>query len=1484
MNTFGSMISDEDAKKLNMAINSEKNVVKEPQKKLEKKIVKQIVGKKPELAITQPEKTGIIYERNKDGKLEKKVHGAGRELARQITLAKSVEDNLSSGLETNKRFTKKAKIIDNKRVLVFERTKQLIDDINNDKPDRGVVDMAALQEAMKELEADLTDPYVKLVYSKLADMNKFILLDQLHDEGATPDENKIISFDTISPSQFNVIYYSDSGFLMQITNPDEVNNLITDDRARYNIIAPNGSVVAENIDFQQAQTQFEDLSGTYQKDLKEEFNGQQVPEKTQELEAKIDNVMAEMEADEKSAQEQVLKYNVEKEAMGVTAANLEYQEKPLEPVINEEFIQQVPEKTQELESKIDDMMADMEADEKSAQEQLSKYNSEKEALGVTAPNLEYQEKPLVPVVNTDELLETLYNKPETTSDQETDALLETLYNKPEVVANSETDALIETLFDKPEASLENPVNTETPVVAEPIVVAPLPNLETPNESGEKKSFHEEVAYYAEKMGIDESDLAKHPEFVELNAAQQLFVLEALNRASLSKIKVEANANFLAEKENKKWYQLGFGLNQKFHKKKHEVLVAKDIHSKGLEGYGEAEFTWLIDVIKKGPEIIVDEDGEVDSVNYLQVEVDADPVRQKLIDKYNYEAYHLSNTPVGSENYQTYSNDVKVAREALLASAKDEWEAAELVTKLIEAEKQLKLHHFIKSDSNNEKIIQGLVDKNLGSWQKFGMMMAGQKDKAAYMGIGAVARLGLRSELATAVIGKSFTYAVGPLVAAAIGGWRANSRARAGLAEQNELAQLGVESQDKKIKTLNLAVGSEKSEKKDGQVINIGLADKLESLMDKCNSFANEINKLESITRTSKQEEELENMHTEQRKFWDRLSDRIEYTSRKMEDGLVSYGEPSERAMNYYRLLNSLEDAKFLVFDKNQIIDDKAFRPNIDGSITELTRSNKKTKNISDNEGFKRINAKLSSSELSSEDREKLEAEKQLMVRTWYKLDQLSSLSVAQRLASFLNFKEDQRESAEFKYLVRQTAGGAVMGATFAAVGAWIFEQTGLDHVISNKINQLGRLTHADQAFNWISGLFAADQASGGKVAEKIVEVVSADESVVSNQEVVSDYSASESAEPAASIEPTEATEAAATPESQATEQVVGTTAEKVKPAAAAEAQTATQAAAESTSKTYSREISNKPGQSNSVWRSLREIFKSNSQALGYQGDINDTDALNRWAENQTANAINNSGDVTDKVFEGNKVSLLQENGEFKVSIEAGDGLEPGYLDNEAEIDTNETASENVVEDLDENESTPKPEITTINSETIILKAPAAPETPETVVDNSKAINELAKIFHLAPEDIKTVGSEVVYEGKSGKIVFDTVKNTIKEVFDTNNKVIPQEFVDELRGRASMDKFVNRGGLEKIFSVWSKLGVNDKIVYESLHLFNLSPTNELKLTPEALINKISGLFNVVAKDVAIDVDAKQFVLGNREFKMDLDGVNKLVKVLSRRFGA
>lgn len=1364
-------------------------------------------------------------EQNYLDKLEKKAKGAINEVERQANRDNEAEVSLGADLENEPVFVEEASKINKKKIRVKKKlvniTAFVISDIkadDNKKRAMGSTDVlaeqAAKETAAAELEAQITDSFTKFIYNKLGNKNKELLLDNYFaDNTVSQNEVELMSMDVLSDANYNVVLFSNNGFLMQLANSKEVDD-IKNENASFNIINPSGTEIISGLNYEDARTQLKDLSTEYQEDALEFFNKYNYAEENQGSTDVKGSKEVPVSLVKEGDEELFGQDNVD-QAKRLEALMADYDSEPAiknqTPVIPDHIIAEKNKETDDLfnslfekdsnnEFKGDGLIKEMMAQEKSEQEDIDEqnkyYETEGAHLGFADKKLKYEAKPLEPVVTTS-------------------------------VENFDHDALVDNKNEKDVLDSPDSVNNENESKdnREEDKVDLFEQLFVP------ASLKSEVLPYAENMGIKIEQLATHPEFLELNGAQQQFVLEALNRSSLNKIKVEAYNNFKTEEESKRWYNIGFALNKKFHKKKHEVLVAKDIHEKGLEGYGEEELSWLTSIIKNGPEINFDKEGEVESVSYLKTESNTDPKRQELINEYNKRAYYLSLSGTREDFHKGLRADyLTTAREELLASAENDADAAELVNKLVEAEKQLKLHQFLKSDPNNEKIIQSLVDNSLGSWQKFGMMASGQGDKAKYMGIGMASRVVLRSEVATSVLGKAFSYSVGPAVAAAMGAWRSNNRARAGLKEEAELSKLGVENNNKLVKNLNLAVGSKKTE--DGKEINIGLADKLENLMDKCNSLTVAVNELEQ-TKTPDQEDEFQKMKTEQMTLWERLMDRIEYTSQKMEGGLVSFGAPNERAQNYYRLLNSLEEAKTIVFNENYILkyQDRADKTKTSNRVTELTRSNKKIGDISVDQEFKEINKALLSNEITPEEKEKLEAEKKQMIRDWYNLDKLNSLSVSDRLASFLNFNEDKRKSAEFKYLVTETTKGAVMGASFAAVGAWIFEHTGLGHWTSSQLSNLGHFTHVDQATDWVKGVFSGQQ-SGGAVAEKVATETAIHSSVL-NHDI-----------PKVNIE----TKAP----------VIENQVPKVET---------------TTPQTHTEQISS---EHNSIWRSVKDMFKTNANELGYKGDINDTAALNKWSEIQTANAIDHSEGLTDKVFDGNKVILENDGGVYHVSVEQGGGLAPGHLNSAVEEIAKPSAPEvKVPEEIKVPiVDTPKP--------IVEVKAPVV----ESLKPNSEGLSqdpvprEIADKWHLPIDKIQIVdATHIAYFNKEGGVLINTAKGTIDKIATSKMVEIPKEFIDELKGRVPLDRFINRGGLDKIFSNWDKLPANDKTVYSILNLFGQN-----KLSPFELINKISGTFNVVATDVNINTDNNHFMLGNREFEMNLKGVDKLVKVLSRRFGA
>jgi len=1274
--------------------------------------------------------------KNSEALLEKKIRGAVNELARQTQRDVSIEDNLSGGLETNPGYVKKLKIIDDKRIWVYERAKNTInttDEIVFNQP--YVFDEAARQ-AMNQLEEELVDPFAKNIYSKLSEINKQVLLDYLVDNPVNPDKSEISRLKYASPAYYNTICFSDNGYLMQLINKKKLvkdeDLEIDNEAALYSIINPSGKVINQNLDYEAALKILEDESSTYQEQLKEEF-----------LRNKHEAILRNLASEQSSIEE-------------------EDQNKKDEDDYLENF------KTSGSDFK----------------------NLEKNDRIVSA-------RPLVKM--TDEEYSILYQKAHTpTKDAETE-YTNTYYEhhaEEKPVNNLELPLHEEADKQNPVVESDNNLEPDLKNDVDNVIQKPVNdlNINIPI----PVNFDQTVLEYAGNMGLKPEELEKNQEFVSLNPAQQEFVLEVLNRSSLNKIKVAAYHNFNDEKASKKWWQVGFALNEKFHKKKHEVLAAKNIHERGLEGYGETELSWIIEVIKNGPEIKIDQDNDDEvSVSYLIPEAGDDDNRLELINIYNSDAYYLSQHPSEKNKDNHWADALEASRTNLLESAKDGDDQNNLAARLIEAEKQLKLHQFLTADPNSEKIIENLVNNSLGGWDKFKMIVGGQKDKAQYTGIGAAARLGLRSEVATALIGKGLTYAVGPAVASVMGGVRTYNKASGSLEEKSELAKLGIKDNSKMAENLNSAVSLEV---------------KLESLMSRHSLLEDKLNEAVSHDEISAAQKELKELDN-------RLEQRIDYITHKMTNDLVSFGAPNERAINYYKLLNSLENAKSLLFMNVNVLRYNKLSgeiPVADKKITRLTRS----ENILDKKDDQEF------------------------------LTELHQLSVEDRLASFLGYNEAKRKSAEFKYLMKETGKGAVLGASFAVVGAWIFEHTGLGDWTSAKLNSLVKISHIENlqvgqhlhsAWEETKNLFSSDEdASKVEIAaNKIASVAGSsnlvDHSIATKSSILPDSHHNQIID----SKPVVRQSIVETSEPKTLETKIPVVEKSItKPAS------------------YSNEIKSENGKSGSLWRSTREIFKNHSQEFGYKGDTSDQSALNRWAETQTANTIHNSSNVEDLVHDGNRVVMSHDGNGYKINVEQGDGLKPGHLNSE------------IIKEV------PRPKVSQNHGQTLTGRSELAALSRKPALasfKNTPFIKDVPKLLYLKPESFEIKGQNLIYQSSEGRVVLDLTAKTIKEVFDANNKIVPQEFINEFKGRVPIDRFARHGGLDKALISWKKLSPLDKSVYESL-----------KLEPAKLLKRITELFGVKT-DNGVFVGDKSFTLTNthRSFDKNFEGIKKLAKFLARK---
>jgi hypothetical protein len=1447
---------------------------------------------------------------------EKKGLAAISEVERRMNLDEAIEENLSSGLEKNNTFVKKYKIIGNKKVLVIELIKNKIKDTIKESPEPFVFDEKMAQ-AMKELEEELNDPFTRHTYNLLSETNKRILLDHLVDHPISYDETKIINnannndvINIISEANDNTISYSDNGYLVQLANKRDLkpDTKVDDKACLYNLISPDGKTLLQKLDYTSAMMLLGEQSENYQNKLKEDFSVIKEEEKNNspesistEPEKTVESALTNQEFESSTLFDKYL-FNklgeVNKEALGnnlttpinrskVSCWDFKYIEG-----LNIVSFSSVGYMAQL--ANIDNVRHENGIDAKSDQ---ARYNLISPDGTLIYKDLSYEESQGHLWSDSEEYLNRL--------NQEFEA------NKIEI-----------------EKELSELEKDDEPRV---VVIDEGANLES--ESTPTNYFNEKVSKYAESIGIKTEELASNKEFLNLSPEQQQFALETLRRTSLAKARVEAHQTFAEEKAGKKWWQVGFAMNQNFHKERHKVEAIKNIENRGLEGYGETELAWLTEVIKNGPEVKVNEVGEV-IVNCLSDSGFSDE-QKELIAKYNEEARnYIENNDKENQNYHNIKNE-------LLSSCTDE-EREQLFYRLNESEKNIQLLKFLSANKETEAMIQKMASRSLTGFDKVRAMAGAQKDKAGYSALGFVLRTGSKFALAnSAYVASALTYSTAPLVAAMVGGLRGYNQGKKSLIENEELAQLGVTDKSATAKALNLAVGEN------------SLKDKLDNLVDKLDKLRNEYASEEEVAKVEES-----------------LRARIYYTQIKMNEDSVSYGTTEERGANYLELTNSLVKANSIFWYHSNLISNSG-APYVDDDTKSLTRQTNLYKGI---DLFNRI------PDVSDPKYREWAQDKE-------RFEELQKLSTEDRLASFLNYKEDAQSRKELKFLIKKTATGAVMGASFAAVGSFVAEHLGLSHWLSNKFNSSKNVAEAGVATkvlthnNLKTNLSVATNETGNtntnviETTPKTVTSIPVKNVVESHEAIVNQIenkpieaikvpvSEIKITQPV-NISPTETTVSGPevtpvqpptapeiTPSTTVTESVSQEVVDvKRVTVDVKELINAGNNAAKIADGVYSNNVNFRTEES--FLKQISEInggtklsadeqleaknifdsFKSNndynilrSRLISFENRISVANATETIeaptvkVETPTSietvpevkpivnNEMVSSVPVTEQVVPEVEVVDAQKaaatvNNLINIDNKAAK-LVDGVYSNNPELRTEEAFIKQLSTDNSGAKLAPNEEAyarsawksfqenkdyngfkrRVISLEEGISKRVSlnTETTVETLTVEKPYIADkisIAAELHTKPEALEQVGSNLVYKGiGKSNIVFDLKVGGIKEAVDASGKKIPNEFIKELINGSKISKFTRGGGLEKIFTSWNKLGSNDKLVYDSLSWFN-----KKTLSPEDLLGQIKGIYRVKTENTFIDTDNNHFITSDgKSFDMNLKGVNKLVAFLSKK---
>jgi len=389
-----------------------------------------------------------------------------------------------------------------------------------------------------------------------------------------------------------------------------------------------------------------------------------------------------------------------------------------------------------------------------------------------------------------------------------------------------------------------------------------------------------------------------------------------------------------------------------------------------------------------------------------------------------------------------------------------------------------------------------------------------------------------------------------------------------------------------------------------------------------------------------------------------------------------------------------------------------------------------------------------------------------------------------------------------KYIAEKMISGAFMGATFATAGAMLRDVAG--DWVQDKASDFFRFVRE-----------SVGMKNGGEGARQIVSSITKGENsvvktgspVVAGTEAVSKVVSSST-----------------TVSDAATSNITGNTnigsVESVQTAVAP-----TQASSELFDTVSNEGL--QAGQTDSVWRSVREIFINNAEKLGYNGDLDNASALKQWAETQTNESLANSGDVVDKVFAGNKVILERSGDSYLVSVEDGTGATPDYLPVAGGAETGETL------------------LTDNTSDEVISNLAAKSETA--IDSNEIWADQVGAKYGLNPDDVEFVSKNIIVTDIDDKSVYIDVADNTYHFFNSAADEISGFLVNDAGTPVTdLKEFLNQ---ESIFNSDYLAGSDNVIETAGL-------ADQIDLSPEGIKASVDSIGLSLSEHSASSIESLQ----------------------------
>ncbi|MBI3671428.1 hypothetical protein HY249_01380 [Candidatus Azambacteria bacterium] len=458
-------------------------------------------------------------------------------------------------------------------------------------------------------------------------------------------------------------------------------------------------------------------------------------------------------------------------------------------------------------------------------------------------------------------------KAEVASSEEIEKIPETKESIPEILEEKKEEAA--------EPALEAEEKPETPEKEKP--------AEEPKEILDKKpevvlteEEEKKIEGAFSEFNISQKELNDLPGFSELSYGQRLLVAENLNQIKLGMIEEKAREAYGEEMKSSGFLgRMWKGISKKYQLAKQEKASLKEIEKGGVEVLGAA----LENLIKRageGPGVEVLEDGEFE-MQYAEGFDGITKERQEIIDNFNEVATRFGKMPeewrfdtASKENQEAYKDlleEYEEARKGLLDLHETRGTSMGAAIDVNRIDGMVKMNQFLNTHTDVEEELKKINDES--AWKR--VMMDVVTERGVYAAAGFLTR--------TATV--SLIGALGaPLAAAGLGGFMASKRAKENLREKDMMARRGEKDESETSKNI---VDAENLDKK-----------------------------LEYLLERIEKEEDPKNKEN----LLSQMKERVDYIQGKMEDGLVNYGNESERLNNQYKLTQRLSGLMVAIEEGN----------------------------------------------------------------------------------------------------------------------------------------------------------------------------------------------------------------------------------------------------------------------------------------------------------------------------------------------------------------------------------------------------------------------------------------------------------------------------------------------------------------------------------------------------------------------------------------